>query len=163
MATYDAYVEARRSATSPQHQQRLLRALGSFEDPALVARTHAMTLTDEVRTQDAPYLLGQMLGGPVNGPITWAFIRDRWTEILERFPSNAIPRMLEGIVTLSTPAVADEIVAFFGAGAGHDLPQGAKQMSQHLERLAVHRAFRERESGRLAAAFGPAAPAAPGA
>ena len=154
-ATYDRYVTAKKTAPSPQHEQRLLRALGSFRAPELVSRTLAMTLTDEVRTQDAPYLLGQMLGSTGNGPATWAFIRDHWTAILERFPSNAIPRMLEGFVTLSTPVLADEIVAFFAPGSGHDVLQGAKQMSQHLERLAVHQAFRAREAARLAATFAP--------
>ena len=111
-------------------------------------RTLAASLTDEMRTQDAPYVLAAMLGHASNGPATWAFVRDNWAAITERFPDNAIPRMLEGIVGLSTPMLADDIVAFFAPGAGHDLPQGAKQLSQHLERLAVHRAFREREASR---------------
>ncbi len=152
-ATYEQYLAAKHSAATPQHEQRLLRALGTFRAPELVARTLAMTLTDEIRTQDAPYLLGQMLGSSSNGPATWAFIRANWDAILERFPSNAIPRMLEGFVTLSTPSLADEVTAYFAPGAGHEVAQGAKQMSQHLERLAVHRAFRARESVRLATVF----------
>ena len=147
-ARYNQYVATRASAPTPQQEQRLLRALGMFRDPTLVQRTLAASLTDDMRTQDAPYVIAAMLAHAANGPATWGFVRDNWAAITDRFPDNAIPRMLEGVVGLSTTALADEINAFFAPAAGHDLPQGAKQLSQHLERLAVHRAFRARESSR---------------
>ena len=153
-ALYERFVTARKQATAPQDEQRFLRALGTFRRPELVQRTLAMTLSDEVRTQDAPYLLAQMLGSPDHGSAAWAFIRDNWATIIDRFPSNGIPRMLEGFVTLSTPADADDITAFFAPGAGHDLPQGAKQLTQHLERLKVSCGLRVRAAGNLAAIFG---------
>ena len=66
----------------------------------------------------------------------------------ERFPDNTIPRLLGGIVTLSRPDQAADAEAFVAA---HPVPQAAKTVEQHLERLRVNVALREREAARVAA------------
>ena len=58
--------------------------------------------------------------------------------------------MAEGVRTLTDPAVAQDVLAFF---AEHPVPQATKTMAQHLERLRVNAAFREREHASLAAAL----------
>ena len=44
-------------------------------------------------------------------------------------------RMIEGVRTLSDPAVAQDVLGFF---AEHPLPQGERTLAQHLERLRVN-------------------------
>ena len=105
-----------------------------------------MSITDAVRTQNAPYLIRRALGNRNHGPRAWAFVQAHWDTINERFPSNSIVRLLEGIRTLADPAVADTVFAFF---AEHEVPQGDKTLAQHLERLEVNVALRARESDRL--------------
>jgi hypothetical protein len=67
------------------------------------------------------------------------------------YPSNSIVRMLSGIRALSRSEQADAIEAFF---AEHEVPQGRLMLAQHLEKLRVNVALRERESERLGAALG---------
>jgi puromycin-sensitive aminopeptidase len=105
-----------------------------------------MSLTDEVRTQNAPYLLRRCLTNRDIGPRAWAFVVDHWEAINERFPSNSIVRLLEGIRSLSQPEVADTVFRFFET---HEVPQGDKTLAQHLERLEVNVAFRRREAPAL--------------
>ena len=57
--------------------------------------------------------------------------------------------MLEGVTALDRAELAAQVHAFM---ADHPLPQGAKQVAQHLERLDINVALRTRESARLAAA-----------
>jgi puromycin-sensitive aminopeptidase len=83
-----------------------------------------------------------------NGELAWFFIAEEWETINERFPSNSIARMLEGIRSLSKPSVASEVLAFFET---HEVPQGDRILAQHLERLEVSVALRARESERLSA------------
>ena len=109
-----------------------------------------MTLSGEIRTQDAPYLLAGCMVNRENGPQAWAFIKANWDTINEVFPSNSIVRMLSGVRSLSRPEIADEVLEFFEE---HEVPQGALTLSQHLERLRINVALRERESKRLAAAL----------
>ena len=105
-----------------------------------------LTLTDEVRSQNAPYVLARAMTNRDNGPLAWAFVRDNWDAVNERFPSNSIVRMLSGIRSLSVPEVADDVFAFFER---HEVPQGDRQLAQHLERLQVNVALRARSTDEL--------------
>ena len=144
---FDVFVERFHTATTPQEELRYLYALAAFDDPELVDRLTAMTLTDEIRSQNAPYLLARAMGNRTQGPRAWAFVHEHWQTLGERFPSNSIVRMLSGIRSLSDPAVAQDVYAFFEE---HEVPQGDKQLAQHLERLEVNVALRARASDALA-------------
>ena len=143
---FDEFVDRFRSASTPQEELRYLSALADFDDEGLSRRVLAMTLSDEVRTQNAPYLLRRCLTNRTQGVHAWAFVTEHWDELGGRFPSNSIVRMLEGIRSLSRPTVADRVFAFFST---HEVPQGDKILAQHLERLEVDVAFRRREVDRL--------------
>ena len=149
-STYDLLVERFRSAEGPQEMLRYLYALTAPNDADLTARTRELTLTDNIRTQNAPYVLGRLLGHRTAGPATWAFVRDRWDDITDRFPSNSLARMLEGVRSISHPETADDIVAFFEE---HPLPQAGQTLAQHLERMAVTVRLTQRERPRLGAAL----------
>ncbi len=144
---FEEYLTRFRDAPTPQDEQRYLRALADFPGQPEIERLLGLCLTDEVRTQDAPYVVRRALTNRQHGPIAWSWVSEHWDEIGERYPSNAIVRLLEGVRSLSAPEVADEVVAFF---EDHDVPQGARTLSQHLERLQVNVALRAREAPRLA-------------
>jgi puromycin-sensitive aminopeptidase len=146
-AEFDELLARFRSASTPQEELRYLSALADFNDAELMRRVLAMSITDEVRTQNAPYLLRRALTNRDHGSLAWRFIQDEWETINERFPSNSIVRMLEGIRALSSPEVARTVFAFFET---HEVPQGDKILAQHLERLEVNVALRVREADRLA-------------
>jgi puromycin-sensitive aminopeptidase len=137
------------STDTPQEQMRYLYALADFEDPGLFASTLDLLAGDRVRSQNAPYVLRRALTNRARGADAWAFVTDDWDEINERFPSNSIARMLEGIRALDRPALAAEVAGFIDE---HPVPQGAKIVDQHLERLRVNVGVRSREAGRLTAA-----------
>lgn len=143
---FDEFVSSFESATTPQEQLRYLSALADFDDAGCIERVLQMSLTDTVRTQNAPYLLRRTLTNRNQGALAWKFIRENWKTITDRFPSNSIARMLEGIRSLSMPDVAPSVFEFFES---REVPQGSKQMEQHLERLRVNVALRERETRHL--------------
>ena len=144
---WERFVERYRASASPQEQLRYLYALAAFPSPDLATRTLAMTL-DEIRTQNAPFVILLLLSNRDVNVLTWEFVAREWDRIVDRFPDNTIPRLLGGIVTLSTPALAAEVESFLAA---HPVPQAAKTVEQHLERLRVNVAFREREAASVAA------------
>ncbi len=92
-------------------------------------------------------MLQGLLANRVTGPFSWELVAGRWEEIVERFPANMLPRMLEGVRGLCTPpALADAVTRFV---EGHPLPAGGKTVEQILERLAVNVAFATREAPTL--------------
>jgi hypothetical protein len=71
--------------------------------------------------------------------------------MVAKFPSNIMPRLLDGVRGLcNPPSLAAEVTAFIES---HPLPAGGKSVEQILERLAVNVAFAQREGGQLAASF----------
>jgi puromycin-sensitive aminopeptidase len=150
LAMHDRLLAAFRSAGNPQDRQRLQYALARFRDAEAFDRTLDLTLSGEVRTQDAPYLLGEMVAHRDNGPAAWAFVASHWPDIERRFPTNSLARLVGGIRTVRDATLADDIAAFLDA---HPIPQGDKQVRQHVERMRVTVALARRESTRLAAAL----------
>ncbi len=140
------------TAVDTQSEQRHLAALADFGDPVLVGSILESTLDGGVRTQDGPYLVRRALANPEPsvGEAVWGFVTGRWEEIDRHFPSNSISRMLAGITALDRPELAQQVAAFL---ADHPVPQGAKQIAQHLERLEVNTALRRRATGALAEAL----------
>jgi aminopeptidase N len=151
LALHDRLSERFRTTTNPQERERLEIALARFRDPEAFARTLAFSLSGDVRTQDAPYLLRQACANRDNGPVAWDFITAHWDEIESRFPANSLSRLVGGVRTLSDRALADAAEAFL---AEHPIPQGELQVRQHVERMWVTVALAEREAARLAAALG---------
>ena len=126
---------------------RWLGALADFRDPTVMKRVLDLSLTDDVRTQDAPLLLRRALANRDLGPMAWSFVATQWEAINRRLPSNSIARMLAGVRTLGDPETSAAVKSFF---TDHDVPQGEKILAQHLEHLDVNVALREREGRRFA-------------
>jgi puromycin-sensitive aminopeptidase len=150
VALHDRLSERFRTADNPQDRERLLLALSRFRDPDALGRTLALSLSGDVRTQDAPYLLREAIANRDNGPAAWAFVTENWPDIEKRFPANSLARMVSGVRALTDRSVADQVVAFL---AGHPIPQGELQVRQHIERMWVTVALAEREAARLADAL----------
>ena len=147
VSEYEAFLARYRAPANPQEENRYLYALASFTDPGLVARTFDLAVS-EVRTQSAPFLLHSLVANRVNGPAAWQRITGEWDALVEKFPSNILPRMLDGIRGLcSPPEMAEQVTAFVEA---HPLAAGGRTVDQTLERLAVNVAFGQREAGQLA-------------
>ena len=150
VALHERLVGHYRAAGNPQDRQRLLFSLARFRDPGAFAETLALSLSDDVRSQDAPYLLGQAIANRDNGATAWEFVAAHWADIEARFPANSLSRLVGGIRATRDRGQAEKVAAFL---AEHPIPQGDKQVRQHLERMWVTVALAERESGRLAEAL----------
>lgn len=147
---YTVFLHRFKQAATPQEERRYQMLLAAFPGAVDMATTLEMALSGEMRTQDAPYLVAQCMRHRDHGAQAWQFVRTHWEQMLRAYPDNAIVRMLDGIKALSYPEVAVEIEAFF---AEHPVPQGALTLQQHLEKLQVNVALRQREAESFAKAL----------
>ena len=138
---YEMFSSRFKTAQTPQEETRYLFALANFPDAQLIERTLNLTINGNVRTQNAPYLMRGILLNRHARVKAWAFMKSHWDEMLRQYPDNSIPRMCEGIIGLVTAELEADVNSFF---AEHPLKQGSKQMEQHLERLHVAVACKER-------------------
>ena len=135
------------NAGNPQDEIRNLYALPAFPGADEIDAVTAMALDGSIRSQNAPFVLAQALMNRANGAAVWQRIANDWGSINEMFPSNTIVRMLTGIRWLTDDSSVEQIGEFFD---GRELPQGQKQLDQHLERQRVNAAFRSRVADQLA-------------
>jgi len=132
-----------KKATTPQDEVRYLHALAGFRDPALLGRSLELTFSGEVRSQDAPYLLMDMLARREGCAPAWEAIEQHWDDMLARWPSNTIHRMLDALPSLA--GAGDAMAARAGAWLdAHPLAKGERKVTQARERLAVNLAFKRR-------------------
>ena len=137
-----------KDAKTPQDEQRYLHALAGFRAPELVQRTLISTVNGEVRTQDAPLLVRDLLVAVHSREQAWSFVKEHWDEMERLYPSlSGLARMCEGITALATPLLETDVRQFF---ALRTVVLGGKILEQYLEQLRIAVAFRERETDGLA-------------
>jgi len=143
-ARYQEFKQNFKNARTPQEEQRYLFSLANFRDLDLLRQTMEMTLNGEVRTQNAPFLMHSLLANPVSRYEAWDFVCKNWEVMMQKYPDSALPRMCEAVSGLLDRQ--QEVNAFFEQ---HKPRLGQKIIEQHLERLAVAVAFRDREGQNL--------------
>lgn len=147
---YARWLDRALHGETPQVQLRHLHALAEFSDADLVRRTCELALSDDVKTQNAPFLLRGAIGNRAHGALAWDFVRRNWATVNSRFPRNTIVRMVESVKLLDRPEQVADVQAFF---AEHPIEQAQKTLDQVLERQRVNAAVRARSAETLRAAL----------
>jgi puromycin-sensitive aminopeptidase len=140
-----------RGASTPQEEERYLFATTRFPGASEIDRILEASIGDEVRTQDAPYLLARATTNRQHGSRVWRFIAGRWDELLDRFASSNIIGLVSGVRYLTDPDVVLDVEGFFRT---HDIPQNHLMLLQTLERMRVAANLRERAVPELLERFG---------
>jgi puromycin-sensitive aminopeptidase len=146
----DRFWERYRGASTPQEEERYLFATARFPGEPEIDRVLGSSVSDEVRTQDAPYLLARATTNRNHGPRVWRFIADRWEELQDRFASSNIIGLVSGIRYLTDPDAVRHVDDFFRT---HDIPQNHLMLLQTLERMRVAATLRERVTPELLERF----------
>jgi len=143
---YDEFNERFRTATTPQEERRYLFSLAAFQPKALLERTLARTISGEIRTQDAPFLVSAILGNVYGRELAWDFVKTNWEKMDQLFPKQGLRRMCGGIVSLATPELERDVRNFF---ATRKIDLGGKTLDQYLEQLRIAVTVRERDNRAL--------------
>ena len=147
---YEWFLGRFKDPSTPQDRIRMLYALAEFDDAELMQRTCDLAFSDEVKSQDAPFLITRAIANKYHGDIAWAAAQKNWAYANEKFPGNTIVRMVSSITTLNTPAHETQMASFFSE---HPIPQAVKTLEQVLERQRINVALRSRETPSLKSAL----------
>ena len=147
---YEWFLGRFKDPSTPQDRIRMLYALAEFDDAELMQRTCDLAFSDEVKSQDAPFLITRAIANKYHGDIAWAAAQKNWAYANEKFPGNTIVRMVSSVTTLNTPAHETQMASFFSE---HPIPQAVKTLEQVLERQRINVALRSRETSSLKSAL----------
>jgi alanyl aminopeptidase len=85
---FDRFHEAARRSVERGDRERLLKAMGSFRDPAILKDALAILLTDEFNALELPELLWAAAEQDSNRPIVWEFFKQNYDAILAKTPGE---------------------------------------------------------------------------
>ena len=145
---YDTYLRAYRSATDPRERSRYLALLSAFRDPALLRRTLAATVTDDIRPQDIASVLRGVLSNPAGTEIGWAYLEENWPALSKKIPAGHLTRVVGGVGLAACDAAwADRIRRFADT---HPVADATRGIAQTLEQIRTCAAMREAQRASLA-------------
>lgn len=129
-ALYDGIQKRAETATSPEDMFRYLQALGDFRAPALVERSLEYAISPQVRSQDAPFLMGALLANHGTQDQSWDFIRQHWTQVQAKLTNFSATAVVQGADNFCDAAHKQQVQDFF---AQHPIPAGQRALEQSLE------------------------------
>jgi len=129
---------------------RVLGALASTENKELAARAVLMLVSDDLRTNETPTLLGALINNPHSRDATWAFMKERFEDVRKHWPAGwegDLPLYVTGFCGEDN---ARDVEAFFEPRV-ETLPGGPRNLALALEaielctaRVSHHKADAER-------------------
>lgn len=116
-----------------EEKDRYGRALTSFKDKTLLAKTLMFTLSKDVRNQDAPFMLGAVWQNIHGRDLTWKFVQHNWPTILKRYGEGGfISRLLSPLGSHTKSKDAVDAKKFFKKNAA---PSADRTLEQSYERI----------------------------
>jgi aminopeptidase N/puromycin-sensitive aminopeptidase len=152
---YDHYVEAARSAKSPEEFLNFLFGLVSFSEPELVKRTLELAVSPEVRSQDSPYVVAALLFNHDTRRQSWEWIKEHWPEVQARFTMSSGSRLVAATGAFCDAADREDVQKFF---ASHPVESSERALAKALHNIDACMELRAQQSSNLAMWLGAFAP-----
>ncbi|KAK7501329.1 hypothetical protein BaRGS_00007454, partial [Batillaria attramentaria] len=148
-STLEALLKLYRATESQEEKSLLSRAMGFTKDGALISRVLAFSISDEVRSQDSPFVIGSATKTVKGREIAWQFVKENFTELHRRYSSSTLFARLVKLVTqgFATEEKAAEIEAFFKANPA---PSADRTVQQACENIRLKARWLAREGQSIA-------------
>ena len=144
---YDTILNEYRTASTSNERNTALRALGRAKAPALIKRTLALPLGEEVKSQDIYLPLSGLRTHEDGVNALWAWMKDNWSELERKLPPSLT--MLSTVVSICTSSFTHEdhmrdIQDFFGKRKTQGFDQS---LAQSLDSIRAKSRWLKRDSG----------------
>ncbi len=141
-ALWQKLYQQARTPGDEQERARLLRAMGSFTDPALVARNLELGLSDEFPVFEVLSLLFGALREPATRPLAFAHVQENFDAWMARLPAGYQGLMPVTARFFCDESKAREADAFFRPRV-KAMEGGPRELDQALESVRLCAARRE--------------------
>ena len=125
-----------RTAKTREDRIFALKALGGFDDPALLRRGLDASLEEEIRPHEMRYVLGAAFARRASRPIAEAWVRARWDDLRKKLPGSLSAGLVGAAGIACTKAEQAERAAFYGPRAV-DIEGAARPLAEALEAASL--------------------------
>ncbi len=130
---------------TPEQKSLMLRALAEFSEPALLDQYLTMTLSDEIRAQDAWMPYAWLLSNPATRERAWAFVKENWKSLSSKVGPRGGTRIVGAAGGLVSQAWKDEVAHFF-RDPKNEIEMARKTLDQTLESIDLGVRFKDGQS-----------------
>jgi hypothetical protein len=129
-----------KKAGNPELEHRNLFALAAFRDKSVLQKALPLTLSKEVRSQDAPKLLYRFFESNDSKLDAWKFMKEHWPQIKKAYAPHMLSRLAEAPQDLCTQENYLDAKAFFTV---NKIPDGTSDIARMLEKLKINVQFNQ--------------------
>ena len=136
--TFDSLHRLAQEADLQEEKIRLLAAMAHFQDRDLLAKTLALALSPEVRSQDTVTLVSSVADNPSGGrDLAWDYIKNNWGELDRRYGAGGFAMMRLVAITggFTTREARRDVEEFF---LRNPAPSVTRTVQQSLERIDLN-------------------------
>jgi aminopeptidase N/puromycin-sensitive aminopeptidase len=131
-AFYDRLMNGLKNPRSPEEYYGYLFTLARFTDPKLLQRTLDLSVSPDVRSQDALSLLTSVMGNPAGEKLAWDFVQSHWDAVEKAGGPFASRRVVGATGTFCDAGTRDQVADFFAA---HRVEAAERAYRQTIERI----------------------------
>jgi aminopeptidase N len=129
---YDKVLSAMKNTKSPEEYYTYFFTLPQFSDPELLQRTLDLSISPDVRSQDALQLVTGVLSNPAGQQLAWDFIRQHWAELEKAGGPFASAQVVGATSSFCNARLRDQVTDFFTA---HKVEAAERTYKQSIERI----------------------------
>ena len=112
-AFFDRLQNLYETSTDPEVQQRSLRLLADFENPALVERDLDFAVSGKVRNQDVAIQFLRVLQQQETRAQAWRFIQSHWDKVQAQLTTSSGSMLVAGTGSFCTASDRNSVSSFF--------------------------------------------------
>ena len=129
---YDEIMADLIAAKTPETYFTDLSALRRFNDPKLAQRTLEFAISPQMRSQDAPYLITDVMRNRATQKQAWSFVQEHWANVEKLGGAFAGWSIVQATGSFCDSEMRDEVQAFF---TSHPAPAAERSLKQSFEQI----------------------------
>jgi aminopeptidase N len=129
-ALFEQYINAMRKMRSPEEYYNVGGALADFRDPKIVERVLELSVSDEVKNQDAAHLIAATLSNPDIQKQAWDWLKTHWPAVEKKTTMSSGPAIVSATRWFCSAEMRDDVQNFFSE---HKVPAAERALKQSQE------------------------------
>ena len=146
-ALFEQYVSAMKRLHSPEQYYNVGAALAEFRDPRIVERVLELSVSNEVRNQDAPHLIAGLLSNADDQKVAWEWVKAHWPAVEKKTTMSSGPEIVGATRKFCSAEMRDDVQNFFGEHKVSAAERALKQSFEGISTCAKTRARLQTELG----------------
>jgi puromycin-sensitive aminopeptidase len=143
-STFDQIIDLYKKASMHEEKERCMEALGAPTDVALLQRSIDFAMSEDVRLQDAVFVIARVAANPAGRELAWDYLKKNADALYKKYSGGfLIGRLVKGCTqNFLSLEKAKEVEAFF---AEHPPPSADRAVKQAIEEIKNNVAWLERD------------------